>query len=144
MRAALEVALVLVLLAVLPLVVLSVRRRLLQRLGGTIELSLRARPTADGRGWVLGVGRFQGDELRWYRVFSLSVRPRRTLSRRDLQVVRRREPAGGETLALLEGVAVMVCTSPQGPVELAMDPSAVTGFLAWLEAQPPGATLPRG
>ena len=140
---ALAIAAALVLLAVLPLVVLSVRRRLLQRLGGTIELSLRATPAADGRGWMLGVGRFEGDDLRWYRVFSLSVRPRRTLSRRDLQVVRRREPAGGETLALLEGVVVMVCTSPQGPVELAMDPSAVTGFLAWLEAQPPGATLPR-
>ena len=24
-----------------------------------------------------------------------------------------------------------------------MDPSTVTGFLAWLEARPPGATLPR-
>ena len=141
---ALEIAGVLVLLAVLPLVVLSVRRRLLQRLGGTIELSLRARPLRDGRGWVLGLGRFEGDALRWYRVFSLSVRPRRTLSRRDLEVVRRREPAGGEALALLEGVVVMECLSSAGSVELAMDPSAVTGFLAWLEAQPPGATLPRG
>ena len=140
---ALEIAGALVLLAVLPLVVLSVRRRLLQRFGGTIELSLRTSPARDGRGWVLGVGRFQGDSLRWYRVFSLSVRPRRTLSRRDLVVVRRREPAGSETLALLEGVVVMVCMSSTGPVELAMDPSAVTGFLAWLEAQPPGATLPR-
>ena len=141
---ALEVVAALVLIAVLLLVVLSVRRRLLQRLGGTIELSLRARPLRDGRGWVLGLGRFEGDALRWYRVFSLSVGPRRTLPRRDLEVVRRREPAGGEALALLEGVVVMECRSPAGAVELAMDPSAVTGFLAWLEAQPPGATLPRG
>ncbi len=140
---ALELAAALVLLAVLALVVLSVRRRLLQRLGGTIELSLRSRAGHDGRGWVLGLGRFEGDALRWYRVFSLSVRPRRTLSRRDLEVLRRREPAAGEALALLEGVVVMECRSPAGPVELAMDPSAVTGFLAWLEAQPPGATLPR-
>ena len=141
---ALEATAALVLLAVLVLVVLSVRRRLLQRLGGTIELSLRTRRGRDGRGWVLGLGRFEGDALRWYRVFSVSVRPRRTLSRRDLEVVRRRVPAGGEALALLEGVVVMECLSAAGPVELAMDPSAVTGFLAWLEAQPPGATLPRG
>ena len=63
--------------------------------------------------------------------------------RRDLSVLRSRQPAGGETLALLDGVVVMECTSTGGPVDLAMDPSAVTGFLAWLEAQPPGATLPR-
>ena len=141
---ALELAVTPVLVLALVLVVLSVRRRLLQRLGGTIELSLRARPLRGGRGWVLGVGRFEGDALRWYRVFSMSVRPRRTLSRRDLAVVRRRDPAGGEALALLDGVVVMECRSTAGPVELAMDPSAVTGFLAWLEAQPPGATVPRG
>ena len=139
----LEVAGGLLLLCVLALGVLAARRWVLQRSGGTIELSLRLRPLRDGRGWVLGVGRFQGDDLRWYRVFSLAPWPRRTLSRRDLSVLRSRQPAGGETLALLDGVVVMECTSTGGPVDLAMDPSAVTGFLAWLEAQPPGATLPR-
>ena len=134
----------LVLLAVLPLVVLGVRRRLLQRLGGTIELSLRMRDLRDGRGWVLGVGRFQGDDLKWYRVFSLAPGPRRTLSRRDLAVLRSRPPAGGEALALLEGAVVMECRTAAGPVDLAMDRSAMTGFLAWLEAQPPGAAVPRG
>jgi hypothetical protein len=36
----------------------------------------------------------------------------------------------------------MECRSSGGDVALAMSPSAVTGFLAWLEARPPGATLP--
>jgi hypothetical protein len=36
----------------------------------------------------------------------------------------------------------MECRAPEGPVELAMEAGAVTGFLAWLEARPPGATLP--
>ena len=129
-------------LVALPLAAVAVRRRLLQRQGGTIELSLRLRPASHGRGWVLGVGRFEADELRWYRVFSLAPGPRRILSRPDLQVVGRRQPAGGEALALLHGAVVMECASASGPVQIAMDGAAVTGFLAWLEARPPGATLP--
>jgi hypothetical protein len=91
---------------------------------------------------VLGVGRYAGDDLQWFRVFSLSPRPRRTLSRRDLQVRCRRQPKGPESLALLKGVEVVELVSTTGPVQIALDPSALTGFLAWLEARPPGATLP--
>jgi len=139
----LEVGLVVAaLVCVLPLVAIHVRRRVLQRSGGTIELSLQRRRLAHGRGWALGIGRFQGDELRWYRVFSLAPRPRATLCRRDLKVLRRRQPAGGETLALLDGAVVLHCENARGPVDLAMDPSAVTGFLAWLEAAPPGGLPP--
>ena len=106
---ALEVAGGVLLVAVLLLVAIAVRRRLLQRQGGTIELSLRLRPLTHGRGWALGIGRFSGDELAWYRVFSLAVGPRRTLSRRELEVGSRREPVGGEALGLLEGAVVMCC-----------------------------------
>jgi len=126
----------------LPVFALALRRRMLTRGGGTVDLSLRLKHGTHGRGWVLGVGRFDGDSLEWYRVFSLAMRPRRTLSRRDLRVLRRREPDGPERLALLNGAVVMECRSSHGPVEIAMEPSAVTGFLAWLEARPPGATLP--
>ncbi len=135
------VAAILVLLIV-PLLAIAVRRRLLQRNGGTVELSLRLRRLTRGGGWVLGVGRFQGDDLQWYRVFSLAPGPRRTLSRRDLVVLGRRPPAGGERLALLAGAVVLECRSSAGPVEIAIDSAVVTGFLAWLEARPPGATLP--
>ena len=140
----LEVVAALLLLLVVPFAAIVVRRRVLQRGGGTIELSLRLRRSSEGRaghgrGWVLGIGRFEGDELRWYRVFSLAPGPRRRLSRRELQVTGRREPTAGEAMALLSGAVVMECTSPAGEVALAMDAAAVTGFLAWLEAAPPGA-----
>ena len=138
----LEVALALPLLALVLLLAVAVRRRGLQAAGGTVELSLRLKRPGHGRGWVNGVGRFVEDELRWYRVFSLSLRPRRVLSRRELRVVRRREPSGAEHLALMEGAVVMECRIGDRPVELAMQPSAVTGFLAWLESGPPGSTLP--
>lgn len=137
-RILLEVAVV----AVLVLLAGMLRRVALQRAGGTIELSLRLTSPGPGRGWVNGVGRFVGDELLWYRVFSLSPRPRRRYSRRNLQVVGRRDPAGGEQRALQQGAAVLECQVQGRPVELAMSRGTVTGFLAWLEARPPGATLP--
>ena len=121
---------------------ISLRRRVLSRSGGSIEMSLRLRHKTQGRGWVLGVGRFVGDDLQWFRVFSLSPRPRRTLSRKDLLVRTRRVPKGPESLSLLKGVDILELTSAGGPVEIALEASAMTGFLAWLEARPPGATLP--
>lgn len=130
------------LLAAVPLSAVALRRRYLQRSSGAVELSLRLRSTSYGRGWVLGLATFVGDELRWYRVFSLAPRPRRTLSRRSLVVSGRRTPRGPESLALLKDATVVVLRSADGPVELAMGRSALTGFLAWLEAQPPGATVP--
>jgi len=138
----LEIVLAVPLLAALLLLAVAARRRWLQAAGGTVELSLRLRRPADGAGWVNGVGRFVDDELRWYRVFSLSTRPRRVLSRRTLEVVRRRPPSSAEQRALLDGAVVMECRAGDRPVELAMPPSTVTGFLAWLEARAPGATLP--
>jgi len=138
----LEIVAAIAAVVVVPLLLLSLRRWLLSRGGGTVDLSLRLKDDPHGRGWVLGVGRFDGDALQWYRVFSPALRPRRTLSRRDLAVVSRREPVGAERLALLSGAVVMECRSSAGPVQLAMGASAVTGFLAWLEATPPGATLP--
>ena len=138
----LEVVLAAPLLAVLLLLAVAVRRRWLQSAGGTVELSLRLHRLRQGRGWSTGVGFFDGDDLRWYRVFSLSPRPRRVLSRRELQVVGRRPASDPERLALPDGAVVLSCTVGGGPVDLAMQPSTVTGFLAWLESRPPGATLP--
>jgi hypothetical protein len=138
----LDLLLAAVLVVVLPFLAVSGRRRLLAREGGAIELSLRLKDRRHGGGWVLGVGRYAGDDLQWFRVFSLSPRPRRTLSRRDLQVRTRRQPKGPEALALLKGVEVIELASSSGPIEIALDSSALTGFLAWLEARPPGATLP--
>jgi hypothetical protein len=135
--------LVVVLVGALLVVVTAglVRRQLLARVSGTVELSLRL-SQAPGRGWVNGVGRFAGDELHWYRVFSLSPRPRRRYRRSALTVVERRPPIGAEQRALHAGALVLECRVGDAPLQLAMAAPAVTGFLAWLEARPPGATLP--
>jgi hypothetical protein len=141
---ALEVLIGLVLVLALPLTAVSVRRRWLSRSGGAIEMSLRLKPRSQGRGWVLGLGRFVADDLQWFRVFSLSPRPRRTLSRRDLDVLARRAPTGPESLALIKGMEVVELSSAGRKVEIGLDTAMLTGFLAWLESRPPGATLPPG
>jgi hypothetical protein len=33
---------------------------------------------------------------------------------------------------------VLAISTPEGPRELAMDASTVTGFLSWMESAPPG------
>ena len=50
---------------------LVARRRLLARHGGTFELSHRLTDDAPGHGWVLGMGRYSGERLEWFRVFTL-------------------------------------------------------------------------
>jgi hypothetical protein len=123
---------------------LLTRRITLLRGGGTVEMSLRVHPDGQqGRGWALGVGRFVGDELQWFRTFSLSPRPKRVLMRHDLEVTERRKPTGGESLALMQGSVVLGCANPSGPVELAMTEAAETGFLSWLESAPPGSGFRR-
>jgi hypothetical protein len=134
----LDVVGVLLLLTLLYGIGLVVRRRWISRDGGTFEFSVRVRASRPGRGWVLGVGRYSGDELEWFRVFSLSLAPRRRFSRSDLEYVGRRAPEGAEAYSLYSGHTVVTCQTPDGPLEVAMSAEALTGFLAWLEAAPPG------
>jgi hypothetical protein len=120
---------------------LIVRRRLVARPGATFELSYRARPARAGRGWLLGIGRYAGDDLEWFRIFSLSPRPKRVWSRRQLSYSGRREPHGPERMSLYADHVIVACSLPDDTVELAMSPSSLTGFQAWLEAGPPGTTM---
>lgn len=137
------IGLVAVILAAL-LLALFVRRRLLGRKGGMFECSLRGRtkptrsPSSGARGWQLGIGRYDGDRLEWFRVFSFAPRPKIVLDRR-LEVLSRRVPHGAESFSLYAGHVVVGVRLPDGTkVELAMSDPALTAFLAWTEAAPPG------
>lgn len=129
----------LVFLALLAMTVLAVRRRTLQRAGGTVECSLQHPGHAR---WTLGVGRYEGDTLNWYRLLSLRTRPRQVLSRNHLSVVDQRQPEAYEVDALPTGAVVVTCIHDGAVVELALGEQALTGFLAWLEASPPGTHAP--
>lgn len=118
---------------------LILRRVLLSRRGGTFDVSYRVRQGAAGRGWLLGVGRYSGGHLEWFRLFSLSPRPKRVWDRADVEYRARRDPAGPEQVSLFAGHVVVTCDSASGVIELAMSPESLTGFQAWLEAMPPGS-----
>jgi Protein of unknown function (DUF2550) len=128
---------------------LAFRRYLLERSGGTVECALR-QPAADGA-WRLGVLSYAHDSLRWHGALGVLLRPEREFHRRALTVVSRRPADPTEAVSLGEDrVVVEIALKPQADasgspcgehVELAMTEQALTGFLAWLEASPPGSHL---
>lgn len=141
--------LVAVLLAVLAL---FVRRALLLRRVGTFPCSLRRARAgrAAGSGWSYGLARYRGDRLEWFRLFSLSARPRRVLLRRELRIRFRREIEPAEVPSVPPSAMVVGCRLVPGnpreddaaaDVELAMNRDAVTGFLSWVEATSPGGPM---
>ncbi len=127
------------------------RRTLLEHGGGSVECGLRRGPEQN---WQLGLAVYQPDELHWYSAFSARMRPGEVFARPGLSIVSRRPAGSAEMARLGRDVVVIECkasgppgggapgSSRAGPgkllVELAMSEAALTGFLAWLEAAPPG------
>lgn len=132
----------LLILAALALGGLIVRRRWLTKGEPTFDMSLRTHPARDTRGWTLGVARYRGDRLEWFRVFSLSLRPKRVFDRHVLELRGRREPQGAEAYALFSGHLVVDTRVAGREVEVALSPDALTGLLSWLESAPPDRPLP--
>jgi Protein of unknown function (DUF2550) len=132
-----------VLLVLCGLLLIFVRREWISRAGGTIDMNMRLSTFVPGRGWAPGLGRFSGDELRWYRVFSFGLRPRRVLERHGLVVEVRRPPEGAERMAMPAGWVVVRCrgrfSGRSEPFEIALAETAYHGFQSWLESAPPGA-----
>jgi hypothetical protein len=135
------------LLVVLAAAALASRRYLLERGGGTVECGLRS-PAESGT-WRLGVASYQGDDLGWYGALGVRFRPEQVFHRRSLRVLSRRPSLPSESSVLGPEHFVVELESDAGPepgagaarVERAMTQEALTGFLAWLEASPPGSHL---
>jgi len=127
----------LLLLAALALAGLIVRRRRLTKIEPTFDMSVRTHPQQGARGWTLGVARYRGDRLEWFRVFSLSPRPRRVFERLALELHGRREPDGAEAYALFTGHLVVDARTGPDEVQVALSPDSLTALLAWLESAPP-------
>ena len=140
----LETALGVVLLIVCLCLGYLVFRRVRLMRGGGVDLSLRRRPAAvspprdASAGWHAGVGRYRGDCMEFHRLTSFRPGASVALDRTELEILDRREPVGAETYVMPAASAVLRCRSRGADVELAMTPGVLTGFLAWLEAAPPG------
>ncbi|GAA5156302.1 MULTISPECIES: DUF2550 domain-containing protein [Amycolatopsis] len=141
-----EIAVV-VLVLLLALVVLAAwygLRWVRMRRGGGVSVALRWDPDNARAGWHLGMARYEAEVFAWYRVWSLRTGPDRVFERETLMIADRRDPAGTEAYAVPADATVLRCESEgHEPIEIAMGPGALTGFLSWLESAPPGRRLPR-
>lgn len=122
----------------IPLLALYLRRRWLARQGGMFECSLRLHASTGG--WALGMARYSGEYLEWFRIFSLSMRPFGRFQRRLVSVAGQRTPELAELGSLYPNQLVLSLVDREGETrELAMSQASLTGLLSWLESAPPGA-----
>ncbi|MGQ0624374.1 MAG: DUF2550 domain-containing protein [Sporichthyaceae bacterium] len=134
---AVDVVLVLLVAALALGLILTLRRALLTRRAGTFRASLRRGAHDDGDGWSYGIGRYHGDRIEWYRLFSLAPRPKHVLTRKLLMIQHRRPVSPAELHSVPLGSLVAVCSHAGLNVELATTPASMTGLLSWVEAAPP-------
>jgi hypothetical protein len=130
------------LLLVLGVGVFVLRRFVLTRGVGTFDCSLRQPDVAAGSsGWMPGVARYERDRLDWFRVFTMSPKPSRSLFRRRLMILDHRSPQGSEIYGVLPGWVIVRCAYGAHTVELAMSEPAYSGLATWLESAPPGQNV---
>lgn len=127
-------------LVVVVALLVVLRHGLVSRRRGAFECTLRRRGLVGGSSWQHGLMRFGNDRLRWFRAFSLRVRPEVVIRRTDiLDVSRRRLPSrvdGGDDSYLLE-------FDLRGGREVSAIVDLVSGAAlnSWLEAAPTGLVL---
>ena len=131
--------LIVVLALALALAVVA-RQLVVSRQRGAFECSIHRRSLVGGSSWQHGLMRFGTDRLRWFRAFSLRVRPEVVLRRVDIEdVSRRRLPAQ------LEGAedSYLVEFSMRDGREISAIVDLVSGAAlnSWLEAAPTGMVL---
>ena len=137
---------VVVAVVLLPFVLLYARRRWLTGQGGLFDCAYRFRDDTPGAGWVLGMARYRGEALEWFRSFSLSLKPKMVFDRASTGYVHQRSPEGIEAIALFEeSVIVTVRDKVSGRTHsLSMGRDSVMALMSWLESAPPGSHyLPR-
>lgn len=134
-------ALLVIALVVLPFALLYVRRRWLTGQGGLFDCAYLLSEKTPGSGWVLGMARYRGEYLQWFRAFSLSLRPKRIFPRVGTTYVHQRQPAGLEAIALFEeSVVVTLRDATSGDTSsLSMSRDEVLALMSWLESAPPGS-----
>ena len=108
------------------------RRFNLRRALGTVDASI----CTAGKSWQMGVCRYQDNDLEWFRLVSLSVRPKHTFRRSSLELLGRRKPTESELLKVQPDAVIVELRYEGQQVLLAMRFDAYTGLSSWLEAGP--------
>lgn len=119
-------------LLIFTLCLFGVRRFNLRRALGTVDASI----CTAGKSWQMGVCRYQDNELEWFKLLSLSVRPRHRFKRSSLELLGRRQPTEAELVKVQPDVVIVELRYEGQDVFLAMKFDAYTGLSSWLEAGP--------
>lgn len=117
------------------------RLRWLHGLSGRFDCALKLGRSEEA--WALGVGRYFGERLQWYRSFSLNFRPQHTWARTSVIVTDSRRPSMVEASALYDDQQIITLqargsAAVEDSWQVAVPQASVTGLLSWLEAAPPG------
>jgi len=125
---------------VLLVIMLLVRRQVIVSHGGVFDCGLRTWRGDTPGGWALGMARYSGNNLKWYRMFALIPRHSLKLYRDDLMLAGSRSLDAFETLQLYDDqVVVQLEAGPDGVRrDLSMSRQSLMGFASWLEAAPVG------
>lgn len=119
-------------LLVFTLCLSGVRRFNLRRALGTVDASI----CVAGNSWQMGVCRYQDNDLEWFRLASLSVRPKHTFRRSSLELIGRRHPTEAELVRVQPETVIVELRYEGQDILLAMRFDAYTGLSSWLEAGP--------
>jgi len=124
------------------------RLRTLGRRVGSFPCAIR-----DETGWASGIACYTALELRWYRVISLSPRPRHVWARGRFAILGPARPIdagdGPSRGPLRSGSLVEVecrvrdAAGAESTMSLGISRGAYAGLASWLESAPPGAGLRR-
>jgi hypothetical protein len=120
------------LLFLFTLFLFGVRRFQLRRALGTLDASI----CLSGGGWRLGVCRYRDNELEWFRMLSLSPRPRHRFLRSSMELTGRRQPTEVERSQIQPGAVVVQLRYEGQEWLMAMNFDAYAGLSSWLEAGP--------
>jgi hypothetical protein len=108
------------------------RRFNLRRALGTADASI----CMAGNSWQMGVCRYQDNDLEWFRLASLSTRPKHTFRRSSLELLGRRKPTESELVKVQPDAVIVELRHEGQDILLAMRFDAYTGLSSWLEAGP--------
>lgn len=119
-------------LLVFALCLSGVRRYNLRRALGTVDASI----CTAGNSWQMGVCRYQDNDLEWFRLASISMRPKHTFRRSSLELLGRRKPTEAEVVKIQPDAVIVELRHEGQDVLLAMRFDAYAGLSSWLEAGP--------
>ncbi|MCL1838009.1 MAG: DUF2550 domain-containing protein [Propionibacteriaceae bacterium] len=132
------IAVIVAICIIVPVGWLFLKRRWLARKGGLFDCCLRLPDSGSGKGWVLGVARYNGQYLEWFRIFAITFRPRKVFDRAAVEAKTQRDPEADESGLLMSGQRIIMLRRVDGREwELAMSQESITGLLSWLHAAPP-------